>query len=136
MQYRYMHQTALLKHLHSMCPAQEEQQETDEFRDVSAKVERREALNSLRKAADIINATTQVRQCPCLSLTPAGIMRPVMGIGMRLHIGLVGLGGLPCKLRQHPGILAALTDQQRLTIYGISWINPVQRHRRKVLLLP
>lgn len=42
---------------------QEEAQETDEFRDVSAKVERREALVSLRKAADIINATVQVRHC-------------------------------------------------------------------------
>lgn len=40
---------------------QEEPQETDEFRDVSAKVDRREALLSLRKAADIINKTTQVR---------------------------------------------------------------------------
>jgi len=39
---------------------QEEAQETDEFRDVSAKVERREALVSLRKAADTINATVQV----------------------------------------------------------------------------
>ena len=39
---------------------QEEPQETDEFRDVSAKVDRREALLSLKKAADIINATTQV----------------------------------------------------------------------------
>lgn len=39
---------------------QEETQETDDFRDVSKKVDRREALVTLRKAADIINATTQV----------------------------------------------------------------------------
>ena len=39
---------------------QEERGDTDEFRDVSKKVERREALTSLRKAADIIDATVQV----------------------------------------------------------------------------
>ena len=39
---------------------QEEQVDTDEFRDVSKKVERREALMSLRKAADIIDVTVQV----------------------------------------------------------------------------
>ncbi len=45
----------------SRCGAwQEEPQETDDFRDVSKKVDRREALVSLRKAADIVNATTQV----------------------------------------------------------------------------
>ena len=39
---------------------QEEKGDTDEFRDVSKKVERREALTSLRKAADIIDTTVQV----------------------------------------------------------------------------
>ena len=39
---------------------QEEQGDTDEFRDVSKKVERREALTSLRQAADIIDTTVQV----------------------------------------------------------------------------
>ncbi len=39
---------------------QEEQVDADEFRDVSKKVERREALMSLRKAADIIDSTVQV----------------------------------------------------------------------------
>ena len=40
---------------------------TDEFRDVSARVERREALGSLRKAADIINATVQVPMRPLIA---------------------------------------------------------------------
>jgi hypothetical protein len=41
---------------------------TDEFRDVSARVERRQALGSLRKAADIINATVQVPMRPLIAL--------------------------------------------------------------------
>ena len=44
---------------------QEEQVDTNEFRDVSKKVERREALMSLRKAADIIDATVQVSLLHC-----------------------------------------------------------------------
>ena len=45
---------------HKPSDMQEEQVDADEFRDVSRKVERREALMSLRKAADIIDSTVQV----------------------------------------------------------------------------
>ena len=55
---------------HKYSDMQEEQVDTDEFRDVSKKVERREALMSLRKAADIIDTTVQVsvlQHFDCLS---------------------------------------------------------------------
>lgn len=44
--------------------------DTDEFRDVSAKVERRESTASLKRAADIIDATVQVCMCAAADSSP------------------------------------------------------------------